>query len=247
MFKTTFYPKQNVNLERWAGTVFRLPLNFLLWIPRRLWAWQRAPRNNAPIIAHGSVPRTSFPPVVQVGLAAALCSRLSWQQPDPQTTVRLPAAKSSNDRPLPLKQSQEHTGQRDRQKPGCLWGRGRQTKIHFCISQARVGRRLSAFHNKNPITSRSERSVLGCGSGSGFDASLFRRICILCRHCSCRFMHEAARQHSGLFFFIFSPVAQTASWDARQWRQPEPSQGKNQHFKSGLALFPPFHSCFIYV
>lgn len=45
-----------------------------------------------------------------VGLAAAPCSGLSRQQPDPWTTVWLPGAKSSNDRPLPLKQSQGHTG-----------------------------------------------------------------------------------------------------------------------------------------
>lgn len=70
--------------------------------------------------------------------------------------MRLPGAKSSNDRPLPLKQSQEHTGQRDLQKPGCLWGQGRQTKMNFCIIQARVRRCLSAFRNKNPITSQKK-------------------------------------------------------------------------------------------
>lgn len=45
--------------------------------------------------------------------------------------------------------------------------------MNFCIFQARVGRCLSAFHNKNPITSQSQRSVLGCGSGSGFTHPCF--------------------------------------------------------------------------
>lgn len=45
--------------------------------------------------------------------------------------------------------------------------------MNFCIFQARVRRCLSAFHNKNPITSQSERSVLGSGSGSGFTHPYF--------------------------------------------------------------------------
>lgn len=57
-----------------------------------------------------------------VGLAAASCSGLSRQQPDPRTTVRLPGAKSSNDRPLPLKQSQGHTGTERHGKTRVLTG-----------------------------------------------------------------------------------------------------------------------------
>ncbi len=56
---------------------------------------------------HGSRLLSSCSPV---GLAASPCSGLSRQQPDPRTAVRLPGGKSSNDRPLPLKQSQGHTG-----------------------------------------------------------------------------------------------------------------------------------------
>lgn len=86
--------------------------------------------------------------------------------------------------------------------------------MNFCIFQARVGRCLSAFHNKNPITSQSERSVLGCGSGSGFTHPYFEEYAFYVGIAAAGLCIKLCG-NIGLFFFIFSLVAQTASWDAR--------------------------------
>lgn len=71
-----------------------------------------------------------------VGLAAAPCSGLPRQQPDPRTSVQLPGAKSSNDRLPPLRQSQRHTGS---ERPD-------GKKSNFCILEKWAEGYLSICH-----------------------------------------------------------------------------------------------------
>lgn len=73
------------------------------------------------------------PPPLSGGIGR--CTALSRQQQDPRTTVRLPAAKSSNDRPLPLKQSQGHTGTERPAKTRVLMGTEEGKNLNFCVFQ----------------------------------------------------------------------------------------------------------------
>lgn len=100
-----------------------------------------------------------------VGLAAAPCSGLSRQQPDPRTTVRLPGAKSSNDHPLPLKHCQGHTGTERPANTRVLTGTDRgggggggQNHI-FSIFQRCIEGYLSVIHNNHLFKFNRRRSL----------------------------------------------------------------------------------------
>lgn len=95
-----------------------------------------------------SVTRASSPPLVWWDWMLTPCSRLSRQQPDSRTTVRLPGAKSSNDRPLPLKQSHGHTGRERPAKTRSLVGT-EEENIFFQIVWRAIY--LSVIHDNHPI------------------------------------------------------------------------------------------------
>lgn len=103
--------------------------------------------NNAPIIAQGA---WLVPPLLLQSGGIGCCSVLSRQQPDPRTTVQLPVAKSSNDRPPPLKQSQGHTGRERPAKTRALTGtedkKKKKTIFVFFRSVLRT-----VIHNNHPI------------------------------------------------------------------------------------------------
>lgn len=132
--------KLNLNLKEQQPRSFLLPAHLLSFLHPYFYASHTVnqPGSKRLVTMHqlfhkegGSRLLSSCGPA---GLAAALCSGLPRQRPDPRTTVRLPGENSSNDRPLPLKQSQEHTGTERHTKTRVLMGTRKGNKKHnSCI------------------------------------------------------------------------------------------------------------------
>lgn len=98
-----------------------------------------------------SVAHTSSPPVVQWDWLLLRPPGVFRQQPDPRTTVWLPGAKSSNDRTLPLKQSQGHRGPERTAKTRALRGDGGGVTISVLFRSTLRAIYLPVVHGNHPI------------------------------------------------------------------------------------------------
>lgn len=103
--------------------------------------------------------------------------------------------------------------QKDLQKPECLWGqrRGIKSRISVFFRCVLSTIYLSVIHNNNPISIQSVKIFFRIGMSFRIPLLVKNIFCV--RYCSSRFMHDVVQQYSGLFFFVYSLVAQTASWD----------------------------------
>lgn len=130
-----------------------LPITLIQGIPlcqcaRQQVLWKQCTNHRARSMAHAF-----SPPVVRWDWLLLSAPGFPDNSQDPRTTVRLPAAKSSNDRPPPLKQSQGHTGTERPAKTRALTGTEEQKQMTISVFFQSVLKTicLSVIHNNHPI------------------------------------------------------------------------------------------------